>query len=138
MNFQTEQNGRAQDTPGGQRWEEAQGQEHLQLEARETDGSPQGKARDYIVHIENASEYKAAFIIRKVKTAKELIEGICDTHPKLCHDSILMRVSDSRTGSMHRVFYEQELPQHTDTLYVQLLLRKHAPISGKIERKSSF
>ncbi len=138
MNYQTEQNGRAQDTPGDQGWEEKQGQEHLQLQTRTTDGGSQGKARDFIVHIENASEFKAAFIIRKVKTTKELIQGICDWHPKLCHDSILMRVSDSRTGSMHRVFYEQDLPQHTDTVYVQLVLRKHTGIDGKIERKTSM
>lgn len=138
MNSLTETNGRPQNTPRDQGWKEAQGQEHLQLKTCATNGSPERKARDYIVHIENANEYKSAFIIREVRTVSELLQAICDYHPSLCQESILMRVSDSRTGSMHRVFYEQELPLHTDTVYVPLSLRKHPNMSSKIERKSSF
>jgi hypothetical protein len=133
MNNLTEENGRPQDTPGDQGWKEAQRQDSLQLQACATDGSSERKARDYIVHIENASDFKAAFIIRQVKTVPQLVQGICDWHPQLCHESILMRVSDSRTGSMHRVFYEKELPSHTDTVYVYLSLRKHTIMGGKIE-----
>jgi hypothetical protein len=134
MNFQTDKNGRPPNTPGDQGWKEAQRQVNLQQQACATDGISQRKARDYIVHIENASDFKSAFIVRQVSTSKELIQGVCDWHPKLSHESIVMRVSDARTGSMHRVFYEKDLPHHTDTVYVYLSLRKHSTMGSKIEQ----
>jgi hypothetical protein len=133
MNLQTDKNGRPQDTPGDQGRKEAQRQDSLQLQACATDGISERKARDFIVHIENASDFKSAFIIRQVKTVPQLVQGIYDWHPKLCHESILMRVSDTRTGSMHRVYYEKDLPHHTDTVYVYLSLRKHTNMGSKIE-----
>lgn len=137
MNSLIDSNGRyTENKTGDQGWQEAERQDSLQLQARETDGVSQREERDYVIHIENSSEFKSAFVVKKIKTKKELIQGICDRHPQLCHDSILMRVSDTRMGSIHRVFYEQQLPQHTDTLYVQLSLRKHTPLfQGKIEKQ---
>jgi hypothetical protein len=127
MSFQTGENGRAQDTPGDQGWKEAEGQGHLQLKTCPTDGGVEREKRSYIVHIENASDFKSAFVVEKVSTVNELIQAICDRHPALCHHSILMQVSDSRAGTMHRVFYKNELPSEKDTLYVKLVLRKHTP-----------
>lgn len=137
MNALPQTNGpRSEDPTGNQACQETERAINLQLQARKTDGSFTREKRDYIVHIENASDFRAAFIVQKVGTAQELFEGICDRHPKLCHPSIAMRVSDSRTGSLNRVFYEQQLPQHTDSLYVQLVLRKHTPICvSKIEKQ---
>ena len=125
MSFQTGENGRAQDTPGDQGWKEAEGQGHLQFKTCPTDGNAEREKRSYIVHIENASDFKSAFVVEKVSTVKEVVQAIQDRHPALNNDSILMQVSDSRTGTMHRVFYETELPSEKDTLYVKLLLRKH-------------
>lgn len=135
MNSLIDSNGpRPKDTTGNQRWQEEERQECLQFQTRETDGSSNGKASQYIIHIENASDIRSAFIVRQVKTVSELVQVICDKYPKLCHESIVMRVSDARTGSFHRVYYEKELPQHTDSLYIHLSLRKHTPMYGcKIE-----
>lgn len=137
MNSLIGSNGRyTENKTGDQGWQEAERQDSLQLQARETNGVSQREERDYVIHIENSSQFKSAFVVKKIKTKEELIQGICDRHPQLCHDSILMRVSDTRTGSFDRVFYEQKLPQHTDTLYVQLSLRKHTPVfQGKIEKQ---
>jgi hypothetical protein len=121
---------------GEQGWEETERQDSLQLQTRETDGSSPRQKRDYIVTVENASQFKHPFVIKEIATAKELFEKLCDEYPGLSHSSILLRVSDSRMGSLHRVFYEQELPQHTDCLYIQLYLRKHTPFYGsKIEKQ---
>lgn len=135
MSFLTETNGpRTQDTAGNQGWQEAERQVGLQFQAYKTDGELAREARQYIVHIENASDYRAAFVVREVVTPQELFQAICERYPKLCHDSIAMRVSDSRMGSLHRIFYEQQLPIHTESLYVQLCLKKHTPFyKGKIE-----
>lgn len=131
MSYLIEQNGRPpQNTPGEQGLQKEQGQEHLQQQARETDGGSERKARDYIVTIENGNSIHKPFVVSQVKTAKELFEKVCDWYPSLCHESILMRVSDTRMGSMHRVFYEQQLPIHTDCLYVRLYLQKHPPFYG--------
>ena len=136
MNFLTESNGRQpQDATGNQGWQEAEREDSLQLETCAADGIFKGKTRQYIVHIENASDFRAAFVVKEVKTAAQLFQVICEKHPKLCHDNILMRVSDARMGTIHRVFYEQALPVHTESLYVQLALRKHGPLYGsKIEK----
>ena len=135
MSFLTETNGsRTKDTSGNEGWQEAERQDGLQLQARATDGELAREARQYIVHIENASDYRAAFVVRQVITPQELFQAICERHPTLCHDSIEMRVSDSRMGSLHRIFYEKQLPIHTESLYVQLCLKKHVPFyKGKIE-----
>jgi hypothetical protein len=136
MNSLSKSNGRQpEDTTGNQGWQEVTGEEYIQLEACATDGIFEGKTRQYIVHIENTSESRPPFIVKEVKTATELFQAICDVDPKLCHENILMRVSDTRTGSLHRVFYAQALPVHTDCLYVQLTLRRHGPLFGsKIEK----
>lgn len=137
MNSLTYQNGRhTENKTGEQRWEEAQRQDGLQLEACETDGGAPRQKRDYIVTVENASEFKRPFVVQEISTAKELFEKLCSDYPGLCHPSIVLRVSDSRMGSLHRVFYEQELPRHTDSLFVHLSLRKHTPFYGsKIEKQ---
>jgi hypothetical protein len=130
-------NGRyTENKTGEQGWQEAERQDCLQRKACETDGGSPREKRDYIVTIENASQFKHAFIIKQVSTAKELFEKVCDLHLGLCHDSIVMRVSDSRIGSLHRVYYEQDLPKHTDSLFIHLSLRKHTPFYGcKIEKQ---
>jgi hypothetical protein len=137
MNTLNDKNGqRTENKTGEQGWEEAERQDSLQLQTREADGSSPRQKRDYIVHIENANQFKHPFVVKEIATAKELFEKLCDEHPGLCHHSILLRVSDSRMGSLHRVFYEKELPQDTDCLYIQLYLRKHTPFYGsKIEKQ---
>ena len=125
-----------EDTTGDQGWEEAQRENRLQLQACEAERGATRQKREYIVYIENASNIRGAFIVKQVSTVNELFQGIYERYPKLSHEAIVMRVSDSRTGSMHRIFYEQELPQHTDCLYVQLSLRKHTSMAGgKIEKQ---
>jgi hypothetical protein len=135
MNFLIDSNGPgSQDTTGNQRWQEEERQKCLQFQTRETDGGSHRKESQYIIHIENASESRPPFIVKEVKTATQLFQAICVLHPKFCHESILMRVSDTPAGSLHRVYYEKELPVHTDSLYIQLSLRKHTPMYGsKIE-----
>jgi hypothetical protein len=137
MNSQSKSNGRQpEDTTGTQGWQEVTREEYIQLETCATDGIFEGKTRQYIVHIENSSESRPPFIVKEVKTAPELFQAICDVYPKFCHENLLMRVSDTRAGSPHRIFYGQELPVHTDSLYVQLILRRHGPLfASKIEKE---
>ena len=131
MSSQIYENGRpTENTSRAEGFQAEQRQDNLQQQAREADGSSTRKARDYIVSIENGNSCHKPFVVKEVKTAKEVFEQVCDWYPSLCHPSILMRVSDTRVGSMHRVFYEQELPVHTDSLYIHLYLRKHTPFYG--------
>lgn len=129
MNFLIDSNGPgSQDTTGNQRWQKEEREKCLQFQTCEKDGGSDRKERQYIIHIENASDMRSAFIVRQVTTAKELFQLIWDKYPKLRHESILMRVSDARTGSLDRVYYEKELPEHTECLYIHLSLRKHTPV----------
>jgi hypothetical protein len=130
MNSLIAENGRQpKDTSGAEGRQEEQGQEHLQLQARSPNGVPPREKRDFIVRIENSTKYERSFIIKEVGTAEELFDKICDYLPYTRDDSVGLRVSDTRMGTMHRVFYEDKLPMDKDSLFVSLYLKRHPPLS---------
>lgn len=122
----SEQNG--QPTPNTSREEgreEAEGQRNLQQQTCADAGGPPRK-RDRIVYIENSANCHKAFIVQKVGTVGELIQGICHKYPEICIESIGMKVSWSRQGTIHRSYFSDHIPYQFDTLYVTLYLRKHS------------
>lgn len=114
----------AQDTPRAEGRKEAQGQEHLQQQARAPDGSPPRK-RDRIVYVENSSNIHEPFVLEKIGTVEELTSAFCDRFPSLCIDAIGLKIYGSRMGTMHREIYTDSIPYHADTLYITLYLKKH-------------
>lgn len=124
--MKSEQNG--QSTPNTSREEgrqEAEGQGNLQQQTCADTGSPPRK-RDRIVYIENSANCRKAFIVEEVGTVDELIRGICERYPDICIQSIGMKVSWSRQGTIHRSYFSDVIPYEYDTLYVSLYLRKHS------------
>ncbi len=117
---------RSQDTAGDQGWE-GQVQDPLQQQTYQASGSPPIK-KDRYIYIENSSTKVCPFLVRDVATVPELIQKICDWIPMTCHESIGMRISDTRMGSFGRKVYEGDLPSEAFFLYVNLYLKKHPPI----------
>ena len=121
----SEQNGQYTANPSREEGrEEAEGQGHLQQQAREDAGSPSRK-RDRIVYIENCSNSRAPFVVQEVGTVDELIQAVCNKYPDICITSIGMDVSPSRYGSIRRKVFTDEIPYEYDTLYIRLYLKKH-------------
>ncbi len=131
----SEDNGYAtQDKTREERRQEEQGQEHLQRKAR-ADATGDKRKRDRIVYIENTSNIRDPFIIEKVDSVEDLIQKICVKFPDICLESIGMKVSNSRMGTMHRQHFTEEIPYEYDTMYITLFLKKHPSFSeSKIER----
>ncbi len=122
----SESNGHdTQDPSGNEGRQETQEQGSLQQQACATTGGPPRK-RDRIVYIENSANSFKGFIVQDVGTVDELIQGICDKYPDICMQSIGMRVSSSRLGTIHRSYFTERLPYDVDTLYVTLYLLKHS------------
>ena len=117
-----------QPTPNTSREEgrqEAEGQGNLQ---QQTCAASRGSSRkrDRIVYIENSANCNKAFIVQEVGTVDELIRSICHKYPEICIESIGMKVSWSRQGTIHRSYFSDVIPYEYDTLYVSLYLRKHS------------
>jgi len=131
----SEDNGYAtQDKTREERRQEEQGQEHLQRKAR-ADATGDKRKRDRIVYVENTSNIRDPFIIEKVDSVEDLIQKICMKFPDICLESIGMKVSNSRMGTMHRKHFTEEIPYEYDTLYITLFLKKHPSFcESKIER----
>lgn len=121
----SETNGQpAQNAPGNEGRQEAQGQDHLQQQARAADGSSPRK-RDRIIYVENSSNVREPFILEKIATVEELTSAFCNRFPAICIEAIGLKISDSRTGTMHRKTFTDNIPYDADTLYITLYLKKH-------------
>jgi hypothetical protein len=121
----SELNGQPTKDPSGEEGrQEAQGPGNLQQQAC-ADAGISSRKRDRIVYIENASNSRAPFIVKEVGTVAELIEGVCDRYPDICIQSIGMKVSSSRLGTIGRKMFTEQIPYEYDTLYISLYLLKH-------------
>lgn len=120
---------RAQDTSREEGWQEDKGrQECVQREAcAHATGSP--RKRDRIIYIENSSNVREPFVLEKIATVEDVLQGICSKFPEICLESIGMKISASRTGTLHRTLLTGEIPYEADTLYIQLYLKKHPPVA---------
>jgi hypothetical protein len=114
-----------QDSPRNEGRQGAEGEGNLQQQTCADSGGPPRK-RDRIVYIENSTNSSKAFIIQEVGTVDEVIRAICEKYPTICIESIGMKVSSSRQGTIHRSYFMDRLPYDVDTLYVTLYLRKHS------------
>jgi hypothetical protein len=123
----------AENETGDQRWKEAQGQDYLQQQAREASGSSEictSKNNRHIT-LENCSNVTAAFIIEDVATVPELVQKIFERFPNANSDAVGLRVSDTRTGSLNRQVFTEDLPADAVFLYVTLFLKKHPSVSTR-------
>jgi len=108
--------------------QEAQGQDDLQQQACADSGSPTIK-RDRIIYVENSSNIHDPFVLKEVGTVDELIEKLCDRFPQICIDSLGMKISTTRLGTIHRIYLTDRIPYKADTLFVSLYLKKHPDVS---------
>lgn len=113
-----------EDTSRKERRQEEQGQGYLQQQAYPNAGSPTIK-RDRIIYIENSSNIHDPFVLQEVGTVDELVEKLCDKFPAISLDSIGMRISTTRLGTIHRIYLTDRIPYKADTLFVSLYLKKH-------------
>lgn len=123
----------AENETGDKRWEEAQRQVYLQQQACETSGGSESCAlkKNRHVTLENCSNVNAPFIIEDVATVSELVQKIFERFPNANSDAVGLRVSDMRTGSMHRKVFTEDLPADAVFLYVTLFLKKHPSVSAR-------
>ena len=112
-------------------WKEGKGQDHLQCEACTNAGSTERK-KDRIIYVENSSNITYPLVLKEISTVEELIQGICDMHPKISLDYIGMRVTTARLGVVPREYITDKLPYEKDTFYVNLYLKKHPPVPKKV------
>jgi len=106
--------------------EEAEGQPQCVQQQACADAASTPRKRQRIVYIENSSNCRSPFLVEEVGTVQELVQQICERFPEICIETLGMKISSSRAGSIGRVFYEGDLPYEQDTLYVSLYLRKHS------------
>ncbi len=125
----SEQNGQHTSDPSREEGrQETKGQSHGLQQQTCADAGSSPRKRDRIVYIENASNSRSPFVVQEVGTVAELIDGVCERFPDICIESIGMKVSSSRQGTIHREQFTGEIPYERDTLYITLYLRKH-PVS---------
>lgn len=118
------------DSPRKEGRQEAQGQDDLQQQTCADPGSPTLK-RDRIIYVENSYNIHDPFVIKEVGTVEELIQKLCDKFPTICTDSLGMKISTTRLGTIHRIYLTDKIPYKADTLFVSLYLKKHPPFSTK-------
>lgn len=125
---------RPQDANGEEGWEAAGNT--LQCQTRKTDGTATGAKGCYIVTVENSSNSKP-FVVHGVQTADEVRQAVYEYHDKLPNHYVRLDLYDARMGTFNRQPIQNQLPSHTEDLYVRLTLIKHPaiPISAKIERQ---
>lgn len=118
---------------GTQGWEEAQGQDNLQQQARQAAGGSEScsSKKNRHVTLENCSNVTGPFVIEDVATVEELVAKIFERFPNANSDAIGIRISDARVGSMHRQVLTGDLPSDAFFLYGTLFLKKHPPVPIK-------
>lgn len=127
----SEQNGQySLHTSREEEWKK-EGQGSLFCETCENTGS--SKAKDRIVYFENSYHQKDPFVIKEVSTVSEVLEKICDRFPEICCETLQLRVFPNRMGTTGRKELFTSLPEHIDTLYISISLRKH-PMLGILKK----
>lgn len=109
--------------------EEKQGKESLQYQTYTDSGSIK-KKKSIIVYIENSSFNEKPFVVEDIMTVSELIEKVCERFPKICLNTIALRVFTCRLGAIPRHELIDSIPGHLDNVYIHLSLRKHPRLPG--------
>jgi len=108
--------------------QEAQGQDDLHQQTCADPGSPTLK-RDRIVYVENSANIHDPFVVKEVGTVEELLEKFYEKFPKISTESIGLKISTTRLGTIHRIYLTDRIPYKADTLFISLYLKKHPPVA---------
>ncbi len=106
---------------------EEQRKESLQCQTCPNAGSIK-RTKSTIVCIENSAFNDKPFVVEEISTISELLEKVCERFPKICLDTIKLRVFTCRSGVIPRYELLDTIPETIDTVYIHLSLRKHPRI----------
>lgn len=80
--------------------------------------------KDRIIYIENLSEHRAPFVIRKAKIVQDILEGVYKKIPRLRDTNVEVRIFGSRFGSPNTVRFHHDIPSKYEVLYIRLYVIK--------------
>jgi hypothetical protein len=114
----------AQDTQRAKSWKEEVRQDDLQSKENQRTGkNPREKVRR--IYFENAVGLHEVLYLKNIQTREDLLGQIFDLYPKMNQKRLGFRISPQRSGSQHRLFLVDDIPEEYDELYVYLYLAKH-------------
>ncbi len=117
-----------QNSYGEEGRKEEQGREHLQHQACADAGGALPQKSNRYVYFENSSNRREPLFVEEVGTVDELFAKIVSVIPQLNHEDLGMRISATRSGTLHRVFLTKDLPSDAPFLYLSLYLKRHPPL----------